>query len=382
MLGGNITPLIILIVVLVMVIIYAITVTPAEREKLLGTISYERDLVNTVPGDITPIPKTTYKLSHDLSAAEPNFSPLPISQVMSGQITLKRSIINNQGAKFSIDVNKTDLSSAKLEFEVTAVEGGKELIVELNDNAVFSGVLAKGDVTVPLPIAQIIDGTNSVRITIAPSFGTVAYALKNVNFVEQKFQPEKASATQTFTLMQQELNGIISARLTGLAKQTAQPATLSLSLNNKSIYSASLSADTTIDLELPISLLNNSNTLNWTVSKGGAYQITLGRVETKYAKTPLNTKSYSFFVTDIEHQGIKSGLLVCTLSMTASEPITQTVTVQVNAYKLNLKMTDGQLSYDVCNYLKSGDNFLYAQSPNSIYLSQLRLLLSGKAYGV
>lgn len=380
--SGNKGPLLILIIVLVMVIIYALSVNPAEREKLLGTITYERALVDTVPGEIVPIPKTTYTLEHKLATVEPNFSPIPIPQALSGQITLKRSLIQNQGASFTIDVNKTDLAAARLEFNVLAVEDGKELVIELNKNVVFSGIPAKGKVTVPLPVAQIKDGANSIKLSVGYSFATSGYSLSDVNFVEQKFQPERASAGQMFTLVQQELNGIISARLTGFAKQLGSPATLTLSLNNKSVYNVGLSADSTIDIDLPPTLLNNSNTLNWTVSKGGAYQIVLGQVETKYSKTNLKTKSYSFFVTDIEKQSIGSGVLVCTLNIVAAEPVTQTVNVQINAYKLNLQLTDGQLSTDVCNYLKPGDNFLSLQSSNSVYISQLGLLLAGKAYGV
>jgi len=380
--SGNKGPLLILIIVLVMVIVYALSVNPAEREKLLGTITYERALVDTVPGEIVPIPKTTYTLEHGLATVEPNFSPIPIPQALSGQITLKRSLIQNQGASFTMDVNKTDLAAARLEFNVLAVEDGKELVIELNKNVVFSGIPAKGKVTVPLPVAQIKDGSNSIKLSVGYSFATSGYSLSDVNFVEQKFQPERASAVQLFTLVQQELNGIISARLTGFAKQLGSPATLSLTLNNKSVYNVGLSVDSTIDIDLPPTLLNNSNTLNWTVSKGGAYQIVLGQVETKYSKTNLKTKNYAFFVTDIEKQSIGSGVLVCTLNIVAAESVTQTVNVQINSYKLNLQLTDGQLNTDVCNYLKAGDNFLSLQSSNSIYISKLGLLLAGKAYGV
>ena len=171
-------------------------------------------------------------------------------------------------------------------------------------------------------------------------------------------------------------------KLTGLVRTLAQPSVLSLAFNSKTIYSMSPYADTAIELELPISLLNSSNTLNWTADKGGDYKIEFGQVNTVYTKTPFKVKSYSFFVTDIEAQAKKEGKVTCNLEITASESATQALTVQVNTYKLNLWLSNGNLTYDVCPYLQPGDNLLSVQSATSIYLSKLRLLMAGKAPGV
>lgn len=258
------------------------------------------------------------------------------------------------------------------------------MIVELNNNVVFSGTLPKGKAAIPFPIAQINDGSNSIRLSVASSVTTSAYSLKDVNFVEQRYVTEKASAVQTLALATQELQGLISAKLTAYAKQIAQPATLTLALNDIQIYSASLSADTSIALDLPTSMLNNSiNTLKWTVNKGGDYQILFTQVDTKYAKTPVKIKSYSFFVTDIEYARIGAGELSCSLSITALEPVTQTITTQINAYKLDLELQDGQISgYNLCAYLQPGYNTFSLQTSTPIDISDLKLLVAGQAYGV
>lgn len=118
--GGNKGILITLIVILVMVIIYALMASPAERERLLGPITYERYLIQTTPGELTPIPATTYKLSHSLGTIEPNFAPTSIVEALAGQMTLKRSLIQNQDAKFTILLNKTDslLQGWNLQFQL------------------------------------------------------------------------------------------------------------------------------------------------------------------------------------------------------------------------------------------------------------------------
>jgi hypothetical protein len=320
-----------------------------------------------------------------LADVEANFAPQAIPQILSAQITVKHAVISDQDAKHTIDVNKTDLVAASLEFEVSAKEGDKELLVELNNNVVFSGVLPRGAATIPLPISQLVEGLNSIRISAAPpglTFSSTAYSLKNVNFVEQRYKPEQASARQVFTLTQQEQQGISSAKFTGLVRKLAQPSLLSLALNNKIIYSASPYTDTAVELELPISLLNSSNIMIWTADKGGDYQIAFGQINTVYAKTPFKIKSYSVFITDLEAQAKKEGKVTCNLEITASESITQALTVQVNTYKLNLWLSNGNLTYDICPYLQPGDNLLSVQSATSVYLSKLRLLMAGKAPGV
>jgi len=385
MLGGSVGPLMILFVILGMIIFYALVVSPVERESLLGTIQYEREAINTTPGEITPIPAATFRLAHNLADIEANFAPQAIPLILSSQITVKHSALRNQDIKYVIDMNKTNLVAASLEFIVSAKEGDKELIVELNNNIIFSGVLPRGNASIPLPISQLLEGTNNLRISAASpgfSFSSTAYALQDLNFVEQKYKPEQASATQIFILNQQEAQGIVSAEFIGLARQLAQPAILSLSLNNKPIYSASLYADTAFDLDFPISLLNNSNVLKWTVEQGGDYQIAFGQVKTVYTKTPFKIKSYSVFITDLEAQAKKEGKITCNLEITATEPVTQTLTVQVNTYKLDLRLTEGSLTFDVCPYLLPGDNLLSVQSATSVTLSKLRILMAGKAPGV
>lgn len=385
LLGGNIGPLLILFVILGMVIVYALIVSPVEREKLIGTIPYERDAINTVPGEIIPIPSATYKLTHDLADVEANFAPQAIPQILSAQITITRSTISNKDAKYAIDVNKTNLVAANILLVVTDKMGDKELVVELNNNIVFSGVLPGGKASIPLPISQLNEGSNNLRISAASpglSFSTTTYYLRDVSFVEQKYKPEQASATQIFTLTQQEMQGVSSAKFIGYIRKLAQPVLLSLSLNNKSIYSASLYSDTPVELELPISLLNSSNILTWTADQNGDYKIAFGQIKTVYAKSPFKIKSYSFFVTDIETQAKKEGKVTCNLEITASESVTQALAVQINTYKFNLWLSNGNLTFDACPYLIPGENLLSVQSATSVYLSKLRLLMAGKAPGV
>jgi hypothetical protein len=380
-LGGSIGPLLILFVILGSIILYAIVVSPVERERVFGKMPYERDVINTIPGEIIPMPQTTYSLTRNLASVKANFAPQPISHPLSAQITVKHTMLSDQDAKFTIELNKTNLVDADLEFEIAAKEGDKELIVELNNNVVFSGTPSKEAISIPLPITLLKEGTNTIRISVEPpgfSFSTTAYSLKNIQFIESKYKPQEASATQIFTLTQQELQGLISAKLYGLIRKLAEPSTLSLALNNKTIYSANLYSDTSIDLSLPLSLLNSTNILTWTASKDGNYEITFGQVKSVYAKTSFKTKSYNFFITDLEAQAKAQGAVTCTLEIVASEPISKYLTVQINTYSLNLRLSEGNLTIDVCPYLQPGENTLSIQSQSKITLSKLRLLIAGK----
>ena len=68
--------------------------------------------------------------------------------------------------------------------------------------------------------------------------------------------------------------------------------------------------------------------------------------------------------------------------MQAIESVSQEIDVLINSYDLKMQMTDGSLAENICTYLQPGENYLSVQSPAGLELSRLRLVMSGKAYGV
>jgi len=413
--GGQIGPFIILLAILGGIVFYVITVSPAERERMIGPVTYERYALNVEPGLVTGMPASPLKMSHELGVVDLDFSPISNPKSLSQQLIVSRSILIDKPAIFSVSVAKTELSSASLDFTVLNRHGSSEVIVLLNDVVIFTGLLDAGTQSVELPSDQLLDGTNKIVISVnspgAAFWRTTDYTLGDINFVANNYNPAKATMQQVLTLNQQEVLGLVSARFDGYVKQLgSKPATLSLSLNGKPIYAAAL-VNTSISLDLPPSLVQATNNLGWSVDRGGKYEIVFGRVTTEYVKNSYSVKSYSFMLTSSEIQSIKGGQLNCVLDVLSGSTTsaaqsqqpsnyivdlhigedifgseqqanttgpTQVLTFQINSQKIDVQMTNGVAQQDVCKYLMSGDNYLAVYSPSDIQLGQVSVLIKGK----
>jgi|GEM_PF-2641590 len=381
---GQLGPLVVLIAIVVAVIAYAIAVTPVEREAAIGPVFYERNALDVNPGQVLATPRQTAQAQHDLSTIRVDYSPIPLSKLLSEQLSIKRSLISDTSATFAVTVNKSALTEATLDFDVIDRRGeAREIFVVVNDTIVFNAVLLLGEQSISIPIDQLRDGSNKITVSVAPPgfafWRSTTYTLRDVTFVAHEFQPARAEQQQIVTLTQAETNGLISARYTALARLVAgNPATVSLAINGKTFFADAPAGLKSLTIDLPPALVTGTNTLLWTVEQGAAYEIVFGRITTTYAKDRFVPKSYQFNILNLETTQIAAGRYTCTLDMKAASSVTQNFVAQLNANTLNLRMVNGQLSEDLCKFVQRGANYLTIYSPSAVTLDSLKFVIKGK----
>ncbi|HKZ50118.1 MAG TPA: hypothetical protein VJ110_03900 [Candidatus Nanoarchaeia archaeon] len=380
---AQIGPVILLLVIAAAVLLYAISVPPVERERLLGPIFYERVALDVSPGEVQGTTPFTIQGMHDLAGIVVDFSPIPSPTVLSDQISVSRSLASDNSAAFNVNVNKGTLSAAALEFEVSSKEGElRGLLVTVNNTIVYNAIVPLGNARVTVPADQLADGPNLITISVAPPgfafWRSSSYVIRDLQFVAEQFVETEATKQQTFTIGAQELDGLVSARYQALARiRSKEPAALRLDINGRRIFSDVPASNVSLNVDLPRSLIDASNTLVWNVDKGGAYEILFSRVVTTYSRERFQPKSYTFTVLQMEEPEIRASRYSCTLEA-ATQQAPGTLTAQINSKTRDFSIKDGKVTEDICKELQQGENFIALYSSANIQLDSVKVTIKGK----
>lgn len=380
----NIAPVAVLLLIAGAVIFYALLAPPAERERAIGPVFYERVAFDVSPGSIVPTPTSTLSGVHDLSSIRVDFSPNEIPTQLTDQVRVRRSAAFDDSATFIVSADKEAMTGAFLDFEVLQKEGElRSLLVTVNKTVVFEGVLPLGNQRVTIPLEELSDGTNTIMVSVEPPgpafWRSSTYILSNARFVSEQFVAEKAEQQQTFSLSAVELDGLVSAKYQAFARLVSEePGLLAARINDKQVFADTPQANVSVNLDIPVTLLQNTNTLSWSVNKPGAYEIIFSRVVTEYSKSAFKPKSYSFNILRLEISDIESGNYNCKLEASAASDVTETLTLKINSKSADFRMVSGRLSEDICSYVQQGENFVEVYAPGPLALDSLKLTIMGK----
>lgn len=384
-------PLIILLVIAATVIFYVLTVEPGVREELIGPVHVPgiaettlRTVLDVNPGMIESIPESRLtKYPHNLATFTIDNTPQPQTKALATQFLVKRSLTIDMPAEMSFVVaDKAELTSASLELLVNDRKENGELVVTLNDKAIYNARVDAGDaLTIVLPVDSITKGTNDIKIYAAGAgikfWATNSYLLSDINLVTYSYTGENAAKAQTVVIPATELKGAMSAKLTAYAKQLSEnSAKLTIRFNDAEIYGATPKTDA-ISVDIPASKLLGTNTLQWAVAKDGAYLIEFGKLTIITSKTSSKVKSYSFTLTSAEASNAAAGRLTCTLELTSPDR-TKSVDVSVNGYVNTYYFDSGETEKDVCSYLNYGTNRVELSAAEDITINSMKLTIKGK----
>ncbi|MFH0869411.1 MAG: hypothetical protein V1839_04245 [archaeon] len=392
-------PLIILLVVAAMIVFYVITVTPEEREALIGHVDVpgvpenKVSLVDVSPGLVEGIPEAQMtRHTHSFVTFAVDNTPQSVQKPLATNFLVKKSIVADTPANFDFLISgKPSLASADLEFIVADKKEKGELSVVLNEKTVYSAKPEPGQkLVVALPIDSLVEGTNNVKIYAAGSglrfWATNLYSLSDINLVTYSYSDEDAGVTQKLVLSQEELAYAKSAKLTAFVRQaSATPAKLSVKLNGAEIYNSLVNGNAALYAGVSASKLLGTNTLTWNAGRGGKYEVEFGRFTV--IASPVNSKEKSYSFTVIYEDGIfiTAGIYDCTLEMTksktssSSKDTVPSVDVNINGAVNTYTFTADKITADVCSSLKEGANTVKLSSTDDIIVDGLKITLTQRA---
>ena len=384
-------PLIILLVIAATVIFYVMTVTPEEREALIGHIDVpgvpEAEIIpiDTSPGLVEGIPASELlRYSHSLVTFTVDNTQKPNTKPLATNLIIKRSLVTDTSAEMSFIISeKSNLASANLEFLVTDRAEKGELIATLNEKVIYSAAVEAGQkAVVALPVDSIIIGENQLKIYAAGPgarfWATNYYSLSSINLVTYTFSDADAVRTQTISMEPGELAHAKSAKLTGFARMVSEtPAKLTIKFNDEEIYSAVPKTTAAIAVGISASKLQSTNTLKWAVERGGNYAVEFGRLTVLAASTSSKVKTYSFELTNTQYQYIAAGgLYDCNLELargTSSADEARVIDVKINGVTNTYTFIEDKLQEDVCSLLRAGANSVQLSAEEDIVIDKLKL---------
>ena len=378
---GVYAPFIILIALLVGIVAYVIVTTPAEREALIGPIYSERAALDISPGLVKGMPAKSYGLEHELPSIELDCTPISKENLLSSRVLVECSGFSNKQAQYVISVNKSDFAGASLSFNVVSRTGNKELLVYLDDVLIFAGVLGAGPQEVPLPIDSLKEH-NTIKISVAPPgpafWQKTTYILSDIKLLTKNYFEERSGQSATFDLSTTELNGLLGAHFDCYAKQLSpNPGKIKIALNGETLWFANPPTSGSISFEIPPTMLNQTNTLEFSTERDSHYQILFGKITTSYVKAAYKIPTWKFNLTNEELAYAKSGKANCWLIVRASEPLTQPITFLINYQKVSFTPKDGAIEADICAYLQK-ENQLSIYPPTDLYLTSLKVVYKRK----
>ncbi len=381
---GNVTVLVILLFMAAAIVFYAISVTPEQREELLGydIEEYSKDILDVKPGELKGITEDDLETNtQSLSMITVDYAPEKTSRLLASQLEIKQSITSDTTGEYDFEVSKASLDTADLTFKVIDKKGDSNLLITLNEQTIFDSPVEMGtDEEINLPVDLLLDGTNKIEIFVSSGskfWQTKSYKISDLTLNIGQYTSENAIKTQTFTLPSEELSNFVSAKYQAFVKQsTESQAVLKLELNEYEIYNNIPEEETRLVIDLPRNYLKSSNVLRWSVAKDGVYDIEFGKIVTTTAPSS-NFEIYTFTLGSINYRRMSLGQYDCLLTLARDGG--DEAKVDLNANILYFDLSEDTETKNVCEYLIDGTNTLIVSAEeDDVILNQLTLTLKSK----
>jgi len=259
--------------------------------------------------------------------------------------------------------------------------GNGPLKVKVNEVTVFSSEANRGDeFTVSVPSSVVRTGKNDVRfLTSSPGasfWKTNAYLVSGLALLTEEYDTEASVIDQSFSLSQSKLSRTQEATLTGSVITKGDKVKLKVSLNGYKLFEGTPGAS--LNLDIPTAMLREgSNTVTWSVERGGKYDIEFARINLDTLDvTGDTTADYSFDVSKKNGNFlIQHADAVCQLYIKKHSGTADDITTQLNQYTLKYHFGASEVNADVCNYLYEGSNSISLSTDDELLLSKLYIAI-------
>jgi hypothetical protein len=360
---------------------YIIMLPPEERASLLdedGTTAGTDDevvgastLLSESPGVVTTAKS---------SSADRKLGPIRLystteqnTETLATSLTVSRSVIQNNYKTITFDVdNLNELESLALLFFISESKG--DMIIELNENLVYEGVITSNSLPLPLPTIGLKEEGNVLKLsTDKPGvniFSSHYYLLQDLKLVEDYMVADTVS-TRTFSLDRPE--DITSVTLNYfITCNSDDEGVLSVSLNNREMFSDRVFCEYLNERELGLDAdyLQNTNTLKFEISKGDY------NVEEMELDIKSKTKEFPTFTFDVNSDlyeellsGEKEVILRLSFGDDSSEKISE---VLINEHSFRFNTEDGEYEKDITSMVDNGANTITLRPETTFEIDNLK----------
>lgn len=370
-----------------LLVAYVILVSPEERAAILdgeidsddGSDSYNELLLEEFPGKIEYL--SVDEVEHSLASVHVYTETNAETLTERSSLFAKRSVFSSNDASVSFALNNVDLvDDVLLSFRV--VDSSGSLTLSFNgENLLEQEFNSEESLTVELPTELLQE--NNELIFRASSPGAAFWtsheiAIENLMVVGDVTDNSHREATSVFSISDTEYENMESAVFSfqpDCASGTS--GSLTITLNSAyTLYSASPDCSVQMgDIELDSSMLFvGQNTLHFVTDTGDYVLYNLG-VESDLIEVEYPT--YYFQLTYEEDQDVTNddSNVEVTLEF-ADEGETKSGYISINGYKRHFDTTSSSYSFDISDYVTSGNNAISIQPSKTLEVRELLVELN------
>lgn len=310
------------------------------------------------PGVVLPPGKNEVK--KDFASINLMESSQKNARKLADKITVSRTLFNNNYKDVDFEIkDSSDLEDLSLFFNVIEQKGG--LIIELNGNVIFEGVLDINDIPINLPVGSL-SRINKLRF-IAENPGwallsTNTYVIRDIELVKEssivnkqelrKFEIARAEAISDSKL-EFFVNCIEINRDQGILK---------VFLNRRNVFLSKIVCDASqASFDIPKDYFTDgTNYLTFEIDKGSYI---IEQIRLKYKFDEGFNPQYFFTIDSDQFDDIKNGDAKVKLKMKFdNDEDRKRAEIRVNSGSVFLDQNDDKFEKDISKYIEEGENFI------------------------
>lgn len=368
------------------IILYILFLPPADRQALLGNasantsdqtiVSHYDVFVNESPGAVSPQMNLSQSQSLNSFTLTAQGSYVPVFSSGQTQVYSSRYDRKVFERSFKVSAIPTD---ARMSISLEDLSGAVRVIV--NGKEVYSGTpIARSNKEIlDLPLVR---GTNNLTIESADRwwFWGRNYAnIDSVSVVANVYNPSYATATQRFSTPSDNRQYLNRAYLVFLLDcgSNATHQQMLVSLNGQLVGSAVYDCNSPQQIELPISTLQDSNTISFKTSTGiASIQAPTVHLQYNQAVYPL----YYFHLNDSQYTAIQNGNKKAILYFKfVRDGKDKDIIANVNGNYVSVATSGDTFRTDVTSYIESGENYLQIEPRLPATIVKLQLFLQASS---
>ncbi len=376
---SHITGLIILIAILI--VIYMLLIPPEAQREILekGKISDNyldstksdekiKTLLLEYPGSIFP----ESNKEEQIKLPSINLFSVTSQKVISlgNSVIISRSLFNNnyQDLSFKIE-DLSNIKNLKLFFNAVSLKG--DLIVYINNQVIFKGLISNQDLPLEIP-SSLIKNENIIRFeSSSPSWRFLSinkYNLKDVKIIQDSTSENKKEIRR-FNIEKENINKANLNYFINCININKEQGLLKLFLNNFNLHFGQVICDAN-QQSLDISknyLINGENILSFEADKGNYIleQIEL-IVKTDEAKVP----TYFF---DAKENELNNEIFLRMDLIPNIDDERSSATIIINDERITLDTEKNLFSKDISSLIKEGENFIKIIPRNKFEIKSLEI---------
>lgn len=366
-----------------MLVSYVILVSPEERAAILdGEIGSDDDgsssssdiLLEEFPGKIEYL--SVDEVEHSLASVHVYTETNAETLTERSSLWAKKSIFSSTDASVSFSINEVSLvDDVLLSFRV--VDSSGTLTLKFNgENLLQQEFLSEESITVELPTELLQESNELIFSASSPGaafWSSNEISIESLIIVGDVTDNSHRDATSVFSISDTEYENMETA-VFSFQPDCASDTSGKLDITLNSVYTLySASPDCSVqmgDVELdPSMLFVGQNTLHFTTDTG---DYVLYNLEVLSNLIDVEYPTYYFQLTYEEEQSVLDNDDVVEVTLEFSdEGETKVGYVSINGYKRHFDTTSTSYSFDISDYVTSGNNAISIQPSKTLEVREL-----------